>query len=119
MEQSCLFCLEVIKEPPLLNPVGCKCKIQSHRSCIEKWFQEKQQLECPICHKSPADNVSIQIHVPTQAMLQTVQVNYFDIVRVSIQENRFRNHDKMIGYCACFCLLWGVAFAIVDILLRN
>lgn len=112
MEQSCLFCLEVIKEPPLSNPVGCECKIQTHTTCIEKWFQEKQQLECPICHKSPADNMIISM--PIQNMLQTVQMTHVDL-----REARNRKHTRIIGLCACLSLGWGLGFLIIDILLRK
>lgn len=48
METQCLFCLEDVKENNQ-NSI-CQCKYHYHQKCIDLWFQQKQQLECPICH---------------------------------------------------------------------
>ncbi len=56
-----MFCLDTVKGPDVCkNPIGCSCQFLCHTTCLDHWFQHKQQRECPICH-------TVSIHVQEEA----------------------------------------------------
>jgi hypothetical protein len=48
-DPACIFCLDSVSTRDK-NPIPCECKYAYHRQCIQEWFAQKQQQECPICH---------------------------------------------------------------------
>jgi hypothetical protein len=83
-----MFCLEVIQEQ-LPNIIGCACDYKYHKECLDKWFEEKGQNECPICHT---------VAIP-----------------VEIERRRYVNGvDRAVGVCcSLLCLGWIVAFVVL------
>jgi hypothetical protein len=111
MEKPCLFCLESIKENPAPNPIGCQCKIQAHEKCFHVWFEEKQQMECPICHT---------VSVPNHIVNETIHVVYMNTYRERQREEgeRYRRNEKCMGLC-CFVLLgWTIGLTILELVYR-
>ncbi len=103
MESSCLFCLETIQEKTTLEPIGCQCKIQAHKHCFQKWFDEKKQIECPICHT---------VSVPNRMMLENIHIVYINTT--AIQRNDVRRHDQCIGICCLLLIIWAIAMTILS-----
>lgn len=88
MGGACIFCLEDVEEVSP-NTIDCPCEYKYHRSCLDKWFQEKGQRECPICHA-----VGITIYVERREYARRV--------------------DRTVGICCgLFCLTWILVFIIV------
>ncbi len=110
-----MFCLEPIKSTELaFNPIGCHCVFKSHGTCLQAWFQQKQQLECPICH-------TVSMPSPVQPVaLPAYQIVY---VQEPPQEmNRFRitrGQQKCAGYCCIGFLLWWVALSIFEFAIKK
>lgn len=54
----CLVCFDEFTEenPNCINPIDCECKFNIHEECWMGWINFKRTIiECPICHKSIAD----------------------------------------------------------------
>jgi len=54
----CLVCFDEFTEenPSCINPIECECKFDIHEECWMSWIHFKRTIiECPICHKSIAD----------------------------------------------------------------
>lgn len=97
MQDSCLLCLEEIKEESMPNLTGCQCNVKCHKHCIERWFQEKKQIECPICHV---------VLIPVVLLpIETV---------ITRNQHMSRPHERSIGVCCCLLIGWAIAFAIVE-----
>lgn len=109
MNVSCLFCLELMTENKTRNPIGCACKLSAHKQCIETWFQQKNQMECPICHT---------IAIPNRMMLENFQIVYIDMTAERRREERFRNHEKAAAFCCCLLLGWALGFTVIDLISR-
>jgi E3 ubiquitin-protein ligase DOA10 len=109
MQQTCLFCLDPIKENTL-NPIGCQCTIYAHQSCFHLWFQQKQQLECPICHT---------IAIPNPLSYENVRVVYVESPEQRTMERniqrRFRNQEKAIAMCCCVLFGWSIGLTILEL----
>lgn len=105
MNKVCLFCLEDIEGSPLGNPIGCQCKIQVHDACFQTWFQQKQSLECPICHT---------VSVPTPFHHENVHVVFVREERRDSQERQRRSNQKAIAMCCCLLLGWSVGLTILE-----
>jgi len=105
MEPSCLFCLDPVKQDSLQNPIGCHCKIVAHTQCFNSWYQQKQQLECPICHT---------ISIPNPAAIDTVRIVFIDTTRRAAAERRFRGNEKAVTFCCCLLLGWAVGLSIIE-----
>ena len=105
MEATCLFCLDPIKENNTRNPIGCQCAVHAHESCIHAWFQQKQQIECPICHT---------VSIPNPVSYENIQIVYIE--RPEVQETRryFRANEKAIALCCCVLLGWSIGLTIVE-----
>jgi hypothetical protein len=109
MQPSCLFCLEPVEKEKLSNPIGCSCQILAHRSCFEQWFQQKHQMECPICHT---------VALPSPVALEHVQIVYIDRTQVS-ETQRFRGHEKAVAFCCCLLMGWALGFTVLDLIARS
>lgn len=94
MDQPCLICFEAVKDEMNENPVGCPCRLFAHRACLDEWFTQKQQLECPICH-------TVFLPNPLQAQLQMIYVTVSEVARHQREQQRRRNRDQwiMLGCC--------------------
>jgi hypothetical protein len=98
MEDSCLFCLEPVRENHTVNPSGCSCKIVAHEACIHAWYSQKQSLECPICH-----TVVIQNPIPV-----------FEINQ-ALEERRVYQVNQIIAAGCCFLVMaWFTSLSILE-----
>jgi hypothetical protein len=107
MEPSCLFCLDPVKQESLQNPIGCNCTIVSHTRCFNEWFQQKQQLECPICHT---------ISIPNRVQLDNVRIVFVDTTRRTQEERRFRGNERAVMFCCCLLMGWAVGLTLIEII---
>lgn len=101
METPCLFCLEQIKENVMNNPIGCTCKLQAHKHCFEQWFQQKNQMECPICHCITTPN-------------PIVHVVYIEEPQQDLRVNPIVRHEKAAAFCCCLLLGWAFGITILN-----
>ena len=109
MNQSCLFCLEAVEKEGQENPIGCHCKIIAHTGCFKQWFEQKQQMECPICHS---------VSVPNRITLDNIHVVYINMAEP--RRNRLMNgHEKAVGFCCCLLMGWAVGLTILDLIFQN
>jgi hypothetical protein len=107
MEAPCLFCLEPIKENLAPNPIGCQCKIKAHEKCFKLWFDQKNQMECPICHS---------ISVPNRIVLDTIHVVYVNTDRAREIQDYAKRNEKCAMFC-CFTLLgWAIGLTILELI---
>jgi E3 ubiquitin-protein ligase DOA10 len=105
MHESCLVCLEEIKEKSIVNPIGCPCKLHVHKQCFETWFQQKNQMECPICHS---------VATPNRVMLENVHIVYINTNAIDRVERREKSHGRAIGFCCCLLIGWAIGFTVID-----
>lgn len=105
MSGSCIFCLEDIQEGAIQNPIGCSCKILAHESCFTLWFQQKQSLECPICHT---------VSVPTPFHHENLHVVFVREERRDSQERQYRSNQKAMAMCCCLLLGWSIGLTILE-----
>lgn len=105
MKSTCLFCLEDIEGTPAANPIGCRCKILAHESCFTLWFQQKQSLECPICHT---------VSVPTPFHHENLHVVFIREERRDNEEAHYRTNQKAIAMCCCLLLGWTIGLTILE-----
>lgn len=106
----CLFCLDEMKENQSCpNLIGCECEVNCHPSCLQDWFQQKQQMECPICHVVLAANPLHRIEPPREYVIVRLQ-------NIEHQEhrNRIRLQDKCIGFCCLTILLWWIGGLVLE-----
>jgi len=106
MERICLFCFDPIKENNTRNPIGCQCAIHAHESCIHSWFQQKQQIECPICHT---------VSIPNPVSYENIQIVFIERNQSREGERRaFQANQKVIALCCCVLLGWSIGLTIVE-----
>lgn len=53
---SCFICLEEdsVDGEPLVSSVllrNCGCRFHTHPACWNKWMKDKNDYDCPICHR--------------------------------------------------------------------
>ena len=101
-----MFCLETVKLVEVaFNPIGCPCQYKSHGSCLQAWFEQKQQYECPICH-------TVSISNPTQPVVRIVYVQREqEVTRIP------ERHQKCVGYCCLGIVFWVIFINILDYIL--
>jgi hypothetical protein len=107
MEASCLFCLEPVKQDSIQNPIGCQCRIVAHTQCFNAWYQQKQQLECPICHT---------LAIPNAVHVDNIRIVFVDTSQRSESQRRFRGHEKAVAFCCCLLMGWAIGFTIIDLI---
>jgi hypothetical protein len=104
----CLFCLEELKErEDIQNIVGCRCEIHAHSLCLQGWFQQKQQLECPICH-------AVSVPNPIQLVRPEVIVVHVQDPEQQGQIRRLRSQEKCVGFCCLTILFWWIGAMILE-----
>jgi hypothetical protein len=109
-EPVCLFCLEDIKESHgCPNVVGCGCEVKCHSSCLQAWFEQKNQMECPICHHVTVMNPANYVEPPPAYVLVHVQM-----VRNQERISRIQGHEKCFGFCCLTVLLWWILALIFE-----
>ncbi len=118
MEETCMFCLDTLKQnEQALNPIGCQCEFKSHGQCLQVWFEQKQQYECPICHTVVNVNP-----IPT-----TIQVVYVrqepeaqaETERRMTQRQITERQQKCVGVCCLMLIIWSTTLVILDFIFRN
>lgn len=105
--QACLFCLDLVEKEQGENPIGCACRIVAHRSCFTKWFEQKQQLECPICHT---------VAVPNRIAHENIHIVYINTRDVNrTQRREMRTQDKAALFCCCLLMGWSIGLTILNL----
>jgi hypothetical protein len=103
-----MFCFERIKSTELaLNPIGCPCQFKSHGSCLQAWFEEKNQYQCPICHT---------VSVPYPVQQSVVQVVRLEEPRRSRYAEIPERQQRCIAFCCLTLLLWALGLTILEYL---
>lgn len=107
MQDDCIFCFDPVKpSEQISNPIQCDCTFKAHGSCLQLWFEQKNQYECPICH-------TVIVQPPLQAPFQVVYVQ----MPQQEQERQFRM-TKAQQRCAamcCFTLMgWAIFVSILE-----
>lgn len=107
--ESCMFCLDDIKpQEAFFNPIGCHCAYKAHQSCLAKWFEQKNQYECPICH---AVSIPNPVQTPLQVIVLRERSNEIDEAELS--------HHKCVGWCCLSFIAWAVIINVIDLVLRS
>jgi hypothetical protein len=115
MEETCMFCLETLKQNEMaFNPIGCQCQFKSHGPCLQSWFNEKQQYECPICHA-----VSVPNPVQSQVHIIYIQQDPIEIERErgeSLNERRITQaQKKCVALCCLGWIFWSLSITLIDL----
>jgi hypothetical protein len=111
MDQQCVFCLETLKSTEaVLNPIGCSCSFPSHGPCLQTWFEQKNQYECPICHAVSIPNVVAQ---PPQQIVYVVRV------RRPIYELVMADQQRCAAICCFGVMIWFVVLTTVSLLFKD
>ncbi len=109
-EKSCLFCLETVKHSEQVgNVIGCSCEILCHGPCLEAWFQQKNQMECPICH-------AVSVLNPAQSTPHPPEVIFIHIQDPQ-REERYRTiegREKCVGFCCLMIVIWWIGGIILE-----
>ena len=107
-----MFCLETVKpNEAVFNPIGCNCKYIAHGSCLQTWFEQKSQYECPICH-----SVSIPNPIQPQPMYQIVYIQQHPTESQRILR---RNNRKCAMYGCVALISMGIVMNILEAVLRR
>jgi hypothetical protein len=107
-----MFCLEPLKQnEQVINPIGCQCDFKSHGPCLQLWFEQKQQYECPICHTVCVSN-------PVQQAQHVIV--YVNREQPRISENQITHaQQKCIGMCCLILIGWALSMTILDFVLKK
>jgi hypothetical protein len=109
-EQVCLFCLETIKDgEAIANPIGCQCQLSTHQRCLRAWFDQKHQMECPICHI-----VSTPSPFQFSDDYRIIQIIHVDSSPAVRERQHIYRHDKAMAFCCCLLLGWAVGLTILE-----
>lgn len=109
-EKVCLFCLETIKQDEVLpNPIGCRCTLSTHQRCLQGWFEQKHNMECPICH-TIGTPMPFQIS-DTQHIIHFIHV---DVTAQQREQQRIRGREKAVAFCCCLLLGWALGLSIIE-----
>ena len=103
--QSCLFCLEPVDTQVVTNPIGCACRISAHANCFHEWFEQKQQMECPICHT---------VAIPNRIAYENIHVVYINTTDVGRRQRQMRSQDKAALFCCCVLFGWSIGLTILE-----
>lgn len=115
MAETCMFCLDEIKSTEVaFNPIGCSCQFKSHGSCLQSWFEEKNQYECPICHTVAVPNADF-VSVPNPLQRHIVQVVYVQNPRQEETNGRItRAQQRCIAICCVGWIFWSLFITLLD-----
>ena len=103
----CLFCLEETKSGELqTNPVGCGCQIHYHATCLSEWYEQQNQIKCPICHRVTVPNPIIASRQREIVIIHVQDPQQAEQIRT------FRSQEKCVGVC-CLSLLFWWAFSLI------
>lgn len=109
--QTCLFCLEPVGNKDVIpNAIGCACRIAAHPACFEQWFQQKQQLECPICHT---------VSIPNAVAVDNIRIVFVDATQETSRRRTYRGHEKAVACCCCLLMGWAIGITIIDLVARS
>ena len=108
MAETCMFCLDELKSVEVaFNPIGCNCEFKSHGPCLQSWFEQKGQYECPICH-------SVAIRSPIQEL--PLHVIYVQNPAPQVPERRItRGQERCVGACCLGFVFWSLFVTLWDI----
>ncbi len=99
--EPCLFCFEPVSST---NPLGCVCRFQAHKECLDKWFAEKNQMECPICH--------------TVSFLNPITIIYIRPTEERIRFNPIVRNERAGAICCFIFLAISFALTILNLVAR-
>ena len=101
-----MFCLENLKSTEAaMNPIGCRCNFKSHGPCLQTWFEQKNQFECPICHT---------VSIPSP-LTQPVQIVYVQRVPPILRYRELTDgQQKCIGLCCISLVGWFIFTLILE-----
>lgn len=101
-----MFCLDTMKEnEQVLNPIGCQCLYKCHGSCLQSWFEQKNQYECPICH-----TICIMSPLALIPHIVYVRSEYTPVLN---------DHQKCAGYCCIGLIVWVIVINVVNNIFNN
>lgn len=104
-----MFCLEAIKSTEVaFNPIGCDCQYKSHGACLQVWFEQKNQYECPICH-------AVSVPNPTQPVMRIVYIQREEEETSTLSDRQ----QKCIAYFCLSFLLWSIFISVLDYILAK
>lgn len=104
-----MFCLEVVKSnEQVINPIGCNCQFKAHGPCIQSWFEQKHQYECPICHT---------VCLPNPVQLPVVV--YVERPRQSGSTEITQTQQRCVAACCLGLLFWALFVTVMDYVVRH
>lgn len=110
-----MFCLETVKENEIaFNPIGCQCQFKSHGPCLQSWYDQKQQYECPICH-------AVSVPNPVEPPVQIIYIQRDPRERErqreeSLNERRITQaQQKCIALCCVGWICWSLFITLIDL----
>jgi hypothetical protein len=110
MTPSCLFCLEPIEKNGIRNPIGCPCTVAAHQHCFDQWIQQKNQMECPICHT---------VSIPNPSSHQNIHIVYVNASAENRRQYRTANNEKAAAFCCCLLMGWAIGITVLDLVVGN
>jgi hypothetical protein len=109
-DKPCLFCLEPVKtNEQARDLIGCQCDVISHIPCMEKWYETKHTLECPICHTVSVPNMSF--HRVREYVITVIEQTREEIEE---QERRRRGHERCIGLCCGIMITMAIVVNLIE-----
>ena len=109
MEPPCLFCLDPVSKESIENPTGCECKISAHKDCFDKWFEEKNRIECPICHR---------VAIPTALTNENVRIVFVNMGDENIRRERYNSQEKATFFCCLMIMGWTIGITILEYIIN-
>lgn len=108
-----MFCLEQLKtNETVLNPIGCNCLYKSHGTCLQAWFEQKQQYECPICHAVSLGPLHSRTNPVVGPLVRVVYVQ-----REQEEDGIPERHQKCFGICCLGMIGWAIFINVLDYIL--
>lgn len=96
-----MFCFDPLKPTDQVgNPIQCNCNYKAHGSCLQNWFEQKNQYECPICHA---------VVVPPP-----LQVVYVQMPPAPEEPRITRGQQKCVAMCCLSFLGWAIFVSILE-----
>lgn len=113
-DKVCLFCLEEVKEQEKIrNLIRCDCELLCHADCMQKWFETKHQLECPVCHAVSLPNLMFQRDRDTPQVIHIIHIDPYRARDRDAEVERRRFREKC---AACCCGSFLLVAIIVNVL---
>ena len=103
-----MFCLEAVKSTEMvLNPIGCDCQFKSHGSCLQAWFEQKNQYECPICH-------TVSVPAPPQHPVYQIVYVQRESPQQSSESRITQAQQRCVLACCLGWLFWSIFISVLE-----